>query len=75
MCSRCSSLLSMASSSRYSLNTAGGGFVPCNASGSLPEQNVLCKLCLGEVPVSKTSEIVQCGCTFCKDVSKVLIMI
>jgi hypothetical protein len=62
----------MASSSRYSLNTAGGGFVPCSASGVLPEQNILCKLCLGEVPLSKTSDIVQCGCNFCKDVSKIL---
>jgi len=67
MCSRCSSLLSMASSSRYSLNSAGGGFVPCSASGSLSEQSVLCKLCLGEVPISKTFEIIQCGCSFCKD--------
>ena len=64
MCSRCSSLLSMASSSRYSLNTAGGGFVPCQ-----PEQMLLCKLCLGEVPFSNTSEILQCGCAFCQDVS------
>jgi hypothetical protein len=70
MCSRCSSLLSMASSSRYSLNTAGGGFVPCSPGGSQPEQFLLCKLCLGEVPFSKTSEIIQCGCAFCKDVSK-----
>jgi len=70
MCSRCSSLLSMASSSRYSLNSAGGGFVPCSASGSLPEQSMLCKLCLGDVPLSKTSEIVQCGCSFCKDCMK-----
>lgn len=75
MCSRCSSLLSMASSSRYSLNSAGGGFVPCSASGSLPEQSVLCKLCLGDVPLSKTSEIVHCGCFFCKDVSKMLITV
>ncbi|KAJ9592769.1 hypothetical protein L9F63_015547, partial [Diploptera punctata] len=64
MCSRCSSLLSMASSSRYSLNTAGGGFVPCQ-----PEQTILCKLCLGEVPFSNTSEIHQCGCTYCQDAS------
>lgn len=70
MCSRCSSLLSMASSSRYSLNTAGGGFVPCSPSGSQPEQIILCKLCLGEVPFSKTTDIVQCGCVFCTDVSK-----
>ena len=75
MCSRCSSLLSMASSSRYSLNSAGGGFVPCSAGGSLPEQSILCKLCLGEVPISKTFEIAQCGCSFCKDVSKMLITI
>ncbi|XP_069701492.1 uncharacterized protein [Periplaneta americana] len=73
MCSRCSSLLSMASSSRYSLNTAGGGFVPCSPGGSQPasaEQVLLCKLCLGEVPFSKTTEIVHCGCAFCKDCMK-----
>jgi hypothetical protein len=69
MCSRCSSLLSMASSSRYSLNTAGGGFVPCSPGAGQQEQFVLCKLCLGEVPISKTTEIIQCGCSFCKDVS------
>lgn len=71
MCSRCSSLLSMASSSRYSLNTAGGGFVPCSPGGNQPDQNLLCKLCLGDVPSSMAYEINQCGCTFCKDVSKV----
>lgn len=70
MCSRCSSLLSMASSSRYSLNTAGGGFVPCSPGGRQSEQFILCKLCLGEVPFSKTAEILLCGCAFCKDVSK-----
>jgi hypothetical protein len=69
MCSRCSSLLSMASSSRYSLNTAGDGFVPCSPGGSQPEQSMLCKLCLAEVPFTKTTEIAQCGCAFCKDVS------
>ena len=51
MCSRCSSLLSMASSSRYSLNTAGGGFVPCSPGGNQPDQSLLCKLCLGDVPL------------------------
>jgi hypothetical protein len=70
MCSRCSSLLSMASSSRYSLNTAGGGFVPCNPGGSQPDQTLLCKLCLVDVTVSMAYEINQCGCAFCKDVSK-----
>jgi hypothetical protein len=71
MCSRCSSLLSMASSSRYSLNTAGGGFVPCGPGGNQPDQNfLLCKLCLGDVPSSMAYEIIQCGCAFCKDVSK-----
>jgi hypothetical protein len=70
MCSRCSSLLSMASSSRYSLNTAGGGFVPCSPGGNQPDQSLLCKLCLGDVPSSMAYEINQCGCAFCKDVSK-----
>lgn len=70
MCSRCSSLLSMASSSRYSLNTAGGGFVPCSPSANQPDQSFLCKLCLGDVPSSMVYEINQCGCAFCKDCMK-----
>lgn len=70
MCSRCSSLLSMASSSRYSINTTGSGFVPCSpASEKAPEPNMLCKLCLLEVPLSQSMEINQCGCVFCRDVS------
>lgn len=70
MCSRCSSLLSMASSSRYSINTTGSGFVSCNPSGEkIPEPNILCKLCLTEVPVSMSLKLDFCGCVFCKDVS------
>lgn len=63
MCSRCSSILSMASSSRYSINTAGG-FVPVAS-----EQAVLCKLCLNEVPRHLTYTLDQCACTFCVEVS------
>jgi hypothetical protein len=75
MCSRCSSLLSMASSSRYSLNTAGGGFVPCGPGVNQPDQSfLLCKLCLGDVPSSMAYEINQCGCTFCKDVSTLCLL-
>lgn len=73
MCSRCSSLLSMASSSRYSINTTGSGFVACSPSSvnsdKTPEPIMLCKLCLMEVPLSQSMEINQCGCVFCRDVS------
>jgi hypothetical protein len=34
---------------------------------------LLCKLCLGDVPSSTMYDINQCGCAFCKDVSKLLI--
>lgn len=69
MCSRCSSLLSMASSSRYSINTTGSGFVACSPSSDskTPEPIMLCKLCLMEVPLSQSMEINQCGCVFCRD--------
>ncbi|XP_046659700.1 E3 ubiquitin-protein ligase RNF144A [Homalodisca vitripennis] len=61
MCSRCSSILSMASSSRYSINTTG--FVQV----SQPDCRgaVLCKLCLNEVPSHLTWTLQQCSCTFC----------
>lgn len=65
MCSRCSSLLSMASSSRYSINTTGS-FAPLTPA---PEPLMLCKLCLMEVPLNQSLEIRECGCVFCRDVS------
>ena len=65
VCSRCSSLLSLASSSRYSL--AAGNFVPV-----VPSQQhlgrLLCKLCLTDVSMSQTFTIEDCGCSYCKDV-------
>lgn len=64
MCSRCSSLLTLASSSRYSLNTSTGGFVP------VPESPpILCKLCLVEVTVKESCTIEECSCSFCSEVS------
>lgn len=66
MCSRCSSLLTLASSSRYSLNSTTGGFVP--VSIDLPP--VLCKLCLGEVPSRDVVHIKQCDCSFCTECMK-----
>lgn len=68
MCSRCSSLLSMASSSRYSINTTGTpGFVPVSQTDCKPP--VLCKLCLVEVAAQDTWTLQQCSCTFCVEVS------
>lgn len=64
MCSRCSSLLTLASSSRYSLNSSTGGFVPV-----ADEPPLLCKLCLVEVPFKDSCQISQCNCSFCVDVS------
>ncbi|XP_063242071.1 probable E3 ubiquitin-protein ligase RNF144A [Bacillus rossius redtenbacheri] len=69
VCSRCSSLLSMASSSRYSLNTAGDGFAVC------PEPALLCKLCLAEVPLRDTTTIFQCACAFCTECMKAYVEI
>lgn len=63
-CSRCSSLLTLASSSRYSLNTSTGGFVPVPDGPPL-----LCKLCLAEVPLKDACPIQQCNCSFCTEVS------
>nr|XP_022919933.1 uncharacterized protein LOC111428579 [Onthophagus taurus]XP_022919942.1 uncharacterized protein LOC111428579 [Onthophagus taurus]XP_022919950.1 uncharacterized protein LOC111428579 [Onthophagus taurus] len=62
LCSRCSSLLTLASSSRYSLNASTGGFV------QVPDEPpILCKLCLSEVPFKKSFGILSCGCSFCSD--------
>lgn len=63
LCSRCSSLLTLASNSRYSLNTATGGFVPV-----VDEPPLLCKLCLAEVSSKDACRIKQCNCSFCKQV-------
>lgn len=65
MYSRCSSLLSMASSSRYSLNSAYG-FVPITG--------VLCKVCLNEVPLNDSWTLQHCECSYCVDVSTLLII-
>ncbi|XP_014222585.1 E3 ubiquitin-protein ligase RNF144A [Trichogramma pretiosum] len=64
VCSRCSSLLSLASGSRYSL--AGGSFVPA-ASSQQQIGRLLCKLCLTDVISSETFSIEDCGCSYCKD--------
>ncbi|XP_048514766.1 probable E3 ubiquitin-protein ligase RNF144A-B [Athalia rosae] len=63
VCSRCSSLLSLASSSRYSL--AAGNFVP--ASSQSINGRLRCKLCLLDVPLTNTTLIESCGCSYCKD--------
>lgn len=97
-CSRCSSLLSLATASKYSLNVSGGGFFPV-ANNSLnnckqqqkhlldslvPEftteittvppiqqlpSKCICKLCLGEYKTENMTKIIQCGCSFCTEVS------
>lgn len=64
VCSRCSSLLSLASSSRYSL--AAGNFVPASSQQALGR--IFCKLCLVDTSLSKTFKIEGCGCSYCKDV-------
>ncbi|KAG5898064.1 hypothetical protein JTB14_001770 [Gonioctena quinquepunctata] len=61
MCSRCSSLLTLASSSRYSLNSIAGGFVQVPPD----DPPLLCKLCLAEVPSRNVVRIQQCECAFC----------
>lgn len=59
VCSRCSSLLSLAGAggSRYSLDGAGSGFVPAAP--------INCKLCLEDATVDKVTLISGCGCSFC----------
>lgn len=74
ICSRCSSLLSLASSSRYSL--AAGSFVPAASTNSQTQIAIgrfLCKLCLSDVPLAQTFTIDGCGCSYCKDVRKSLL--
>lgn len=71
VCSRCSSLLSLASSSRYSL--AAGNFVPAATSQQHIAGRFLCKLCLADVTLSQTFTIEGCGCSYCKDV-RILIL-
>ncbi|XP_015590902.1 probable E3 ubiquitin-protein ligase RNF144A [Cephus cinctus] len=63
VCSRCSSLLSLASSSKYSL--AAGSFVP--AASQQTVGRFLCKLCLVDVSLANASRIEACGCSYCKD--------
>lgn len=63
VCSRCSSLLSLASSSRYSL--AAGNFVPAGSQQTIGR--IFCKLCLVDTSLSKTFKIEGCGCSYCKD--------
>ncbi|XP_028045280.1 probable E3 ubiquitin-protein ligase RNF144A [Monomorium pharaonis] len=63
VCSRCSSLLSLASSSRYSL--AAGNFVPASSQQTIGR--IFCKLCLVDTSLSRTFKIEGCGCSYCKD--------
>ncbi|XP_065348724.1 probable E3 ubiquitin-protein ligase RNF144A isoform X1 [Cloeon dipterum] len=57
-CSRCSSLASMRFSSRYSINTV---------VESPTTQNLLCKICLTEVPQAQTTTLQLCQCVFCTE--------
>jgi E3 ubiquitin-protein ligase RNF144 len=64
VCSRCSSVLSLAaSSSRYSLGSTSS-FVTHR-----DQPIVLCKVCLNEVPVKNSWTLQQCGCSYCIEVS------
>ncbi|XP_049862750.1 E3 ubiquitin-protein ligase RNF144A isoform X2 [Schistocerca gregaria] len=67
LCSRCSSLLSLASSSRYSLNTATASFVP---QPPAPAPALLCKLCLQEVPPRHVVQLADCACEYCIECMK-----
>lgn len=67
ICSRCSSVLSLAaSSSRYSLGSTSS-FVTHR-----DQPIVLCKVCLNEVPVKHSWTLQQCGCSYCIEVSNFL---
>lgn len=64
VCSRCSSVLSLAaSSSRYSLGSTSS-FVTHR-----DQPIVLCKVCLNEVPIKNSWTLQQCGCSYCIEVS------
>lgn len=66
ICSRCSSVLSLAaSSSRYSLGSTSS-FVTHR-----DQPIVLCKVCLNEVPVKDSWTLQQCGCSYCIEVSDI----
>ncbi|CAG9864533.1 unnamed protein product [Phyllotreta striolata] len=67
-CSRCSSLLTLASGSRYSLDSATGVFVAVTAAAAAPP--ALCKLCLLEVGAHQVVRIEECACAFCKECMK-----
>ncbi|XP_065161605.1 probable E3 ubiquitin-protein ligase RNF144A-A [Atheta coriaria] len=69
ICSRCSSLLSLASTSRYSLDAAGGGFVQVTKEDD-ETRTILCKLCLVEVPFKHAIRLQQCNCSFCSECMK-----
>lgn len=74
MCSRCSSLLSMAASSKYSVSSlAGYVSVPAPVSSGEPvaggsSGDVLCKVCLLEVPHKDSWTLSDCHCTYCLEV-------
>lgn len=76
MCSRCSSLLSMAASSKYSVSSLAGYVsvavpAPCAepvASVSGSSGVVLCKVCLLEVPYKDSWTLSDCHCSYCLEV-------
>ncbi|XP_052120522.1 translation initiation factor IF-2-like [Frankliniella occidentalis] len=79
VCSRCSSILSLASSSRYSLHASAASFTPLSPSRTSspipgapppPEEYVLCKLCLMDVPETLTTRLGTCQCRYCVEVSR-----
>ncbi|XP_030755406.1 probable E3 ubiquitin-protein ligase RNF144A isoform X2 [Sitophilus oryzae] len=70
LCSRCSSLLTLASGSRYSLDSAAGGFVRVPPTPDRLPPPILCKLCLVEVPAMSAVRIRQCECAFCSECMK-----
>lgn len=82
VCSRCSSILSLASSSRYSLHASAASFTPLSRTRSRtslsrtssPEEYVLCKLCLMDVPESLTTKLGACQCRYCVECMKSYVM-
>lgn len=75
VCSRCSSLLSVACSSKYSVSSLVGFVsVPevaahaepvASASGGAASGVVLCKVCLLEVPYGDSWTLSDCHCSYC----------
>jgi len=67
-CSRCTSVMSVATSRMTSRATSQMSLLLDKRHGRVPrEDDVMCKICLFECPCSAMITIEECGCSFCGD--------